>query len=121
MAISFVLAGDYARSAGLDVETGIALQRTAVFITFMTQKVLRSAFTARSLRFNLWQIGFFTNKWSLIAAVITVVIALAAIYLIDVGMTAPPSAIIPALIGLGFIPPVVEEAIKFGRRQIGLK
>ncbi len=121
MAISFVLAGDYARSAGLDVETGIALQRTAVFITFMTQKVLRSAFTARSLRFNLWQIGFFTNKWSLIAAVITVVIALAAIYLIDVGMTAPPSAIIPALIGLGFIPPVVEEAIKFGRRQMGLK
>ena len=119
MAISFVWAGDYARSAGLDAETGLALQRTAVFIMFMTQKVLRSAFTARSLRFNLWQIGFFSNKWSLIAAGITVVIAFAAIYVLNVGMTAPPSEIVPALIGLGLIPPVVEEAIKLARRAMG--
>ncbi len=119
MAISFVWAGDYARSAGLDAETGLALQRTAVFIMFMTQKVLRSAFTARSLRFNLWQIGFFSNKWSLLAAGITVVIAFAAIYVLNVGMTAPPSEIVPALIGLGLIPPVVEEAIKLARRAIG--
>lgn len=119
MAISFVWAGDYARSAGLDAETGLALQRTAVFIMFMTQKVLRSAFTARSLRFNLWQIGFFSNKWSLIAAGITVVIAFAAIYVLNVGMTAPPSEIVPALIGLGLIPPVVEEGIKLARRAMG--
>lgn len=119
MAISFVVAGDYARSAGLDAETGLAVQRTAVFVMFMTQKILRSAFTARSLRFNLWQIGFFTNKWSLIAAVVTILIAFAAIYVIDVGMTAPPAELLPTLIGLGFLPPILEEVIKFVRQRVG--
>jgi len=118
MAISFLLAGDYARNAGLDAETTISIQRTAVFVMFMTQKILRSAFTARSLRFNLWQIGFFSNRWSLIAAVITIVIALGAIYVIDVGMTAPPSELLPALIALGFLPPILEETIKFVRQRV---
>ncbi|MBE2268456.1 MAG: cation-transporting P-type ATPase, partial [Anaerolinea sp.] len=118
MAISFVLAGDYARNAGLDAETGLAVQRTAVFVTFMTQKILRSAFTARSLRFNLWQIGFFTNRWSLLAAGVTIVIALVAIYVIDVGMTAPPAELLPALIGLGFFPPILEELVKLVRQAI---
>lgn len=119
MAISFAVAGDFARNAGMDAEMTIAVQRTAVFVMFMTQKVLRSAFTARSLRFNLWQIGFFSNRWSLLAAGVTVLIALAAIYVIDVGMVAPPTELLPLLIGLGFIPPILEEAIKFTRRQIG--
>ncbi len=118
MAISFLLAGDYARNAGLDAETTISIQRTAVFVMFMTQKILRSAFTARSLRFNLWQIGFFSNRWSLIAAVITIVIALGAIYVIDVGMTAPPSELLPTLIALGFLPPILEETIKFVRQRV---
>jgi len=117
MAIAFVFTGNYAASVGWDAETTITAQRTAVFVMFMTQKILRSAFTARSLRFNLWQIGFFTNKWSLYAAALTLVIALAAIYVFDVGMMPLPWAVLPALFALGLIPPLVEEVVKLVRRS----
>lgn len=116
MAIAFVFTGNYAASMGLDAETTISAQRTAVFVTFMVQKILRSAFTARSLRYNLWQIGFFSNKWSLYAAALTVLIAIAAIYVFDVGMMPLDSALLPTLFALGLIPPVVEEGVKLARR-----
>lgn len=118
MAIAFVITGNFAAALGWDAETTLSAQRTAVFVTFMVQKILRSAFTARSLRFNLWQIGFFSNKWSLYAAALTVGIALAAIYVLDIGMMPLPSALLPTLIALGFIPPVLEEAIKYARRRL---
>jgi hypothetical protein len=69
------------------------------------------------LSFNLWEIGFFTNKWCLYAAGVTVGIALAAIYVLPVGMMPVPATIVPALLGLGLIPPAVEETIKFVRKQ----
>lgn len=95
--------------------TMLILQQSAVFITFMTQKILRSAFTARSLKFNLWQIGFFSNRWSLLAAFVSVVLCLAALYLLPVGMSPVPAAVLPLLMGLGIIPPLVEELVKWIR------
>ncbi|MBW4438629.1 MAG: cation-transporting P-type ATPase [Pleurocapsa minor GSE-CHR-MK-17-07R] len=115
MALAFLTMREYTRGVGLtdDNVLALSLQQTAIFATFMVQKILRSAFTARSLKHNLWQIGFFTNRWSLIAAGITVGIALLAIYVLPVGMTPLPGAVLPTLFALGLIPPVVEETVKF--------
>lgn len=120
MSIAFIVASNYTASIGLDVRdpAAMAIQQTAIFVTFMIQKILRSAFTARSLKFNLWQIGFFTNKWSLAAAGLTVIIALLAIYVLPVGMTPLPASILPTLFLLGIVPPIVEELIKFVNRTI---
>jgi P-type Ca2+ transporter type 2C len=123
MTIVFIVARDYTRSMGmitaegLDTTEALAIQQTSIFVAFMVQKILRSAFTARSLEFNLWEIGFFTNRWSLIAAGVTIGIALAAIYILPVGMTPVPAAIVPTLFALGIVPPLVEEALKFIRRR----
>jgi Ca2+-transporting ATPase len=120
MLIAFALARDYltAQGADLTAPASLAIQQTAIFVAFMTQKVIRSAFTARSLTDNIWQIGFFTNRWSLIAAVITIGIALLAIYVLPVGMTPLDSSLIPPLLALGLIPPVVEEVVKVVRRAV---
>jgi P-type Ca2+ transporter type 2C len=122
MSVAFLIARDQTRAMGLSDTSAqaLAIQQTSVFIAFMAQKILRSAFTARSLNFNLWQIGFFSNKWSLYAALLTIGIAFAAVYLIPVGMTPVPIEILPALFGLGLIPPIVEEVVKFVRRQSGM-
>lgn len=123
MCLAFVIARDYTDSEGLSrtSEAALAIQQTAVFVAFMTQKILRSAFTARSLKYNLWQIGLFTNRWSLIAAVITILIALAAIYILPVGMEPVPGEILPMLLGLGLIPPIAEEIWKLIRRQMTIR
>ncbi len=119
MSMAFLIAREETRQMGLGDTSAhaLAIQQTAIFAAFMIQKVLRSAFTARSLNYNLWEIGLFTNKWSLYAAALTIGIALAAIYVIPVGMTPVPAVILPALIGLGLVPPVVEETIKFLRKH----
>jgi len=118
LTITFLIARNYTRSIGLADTDGVALamQQTATFTMFMIQKILRSAFTARSLRFNLWEIGVFSNRWSLIAAVITIGIAFAAIYILPVGMNTAAMVLFPTLFLLGLIPPIVEEAVKFGRK-----
>ncbi len=115
MIIAFLTARNETAAMGLDIngDEALAIQQTAVFIAFMAQKILRSAFTARSLRYNIWEIGFFTNKWSLIAAVVTLAIALLAIYVLPVGMTPVPGTILPTLLVIGLIPPIVEEGVKF--------
>ena len=121
MAAAFLYARSITGSFGLDdpsaeAEQALALQQTAIFATFMVQKIIRSAFTARSLKQNLWQIGFFSNRWSLAAAGLTLVIAVVAIYVVPIGMVALPLAWLPTLIGLGFIPPAVEEIVKLTLR-----
>jgi Ca2+-transporting ATPase len=118
MSIVFYAVGEYAKTMNFDPEYGLSLQRTSIFIMFMTQKILRSAFTARSLSYNLWEIGFFTNKWSLIAAAITIGISVAAIYVLNIGMVAVPTDFLPLLFGFGLIPPIVEEIVKFTRRGL---
>ncbi|MCU0497689.1 MAG: cation-transporting P-type ATPase [Anaerolineae bacterium] len=119
MMIAFLAARDLAIGQGLTAEDPLtlSLQQTAVFITFMVQKILRSAFTARSLRYSIFQIGVLSNRWSLIAAGITIGIALLAINVLPVGMTAPPADFLPLLFGLGVIPPIVEEAVKWILRR----
>jgi len=118
MLIAFALARDYVLTNAISGEQALAIQQTAIFVAFMTQKIIRSAFTARSLSENIWQIGFFTNKWSLIAAGITIGIALLAIYVLPVGMTPLDSSLIPPLLALGLIPPIVEEVVKVIRRAV---
>jgi Ca2+-transporting ATPase len=116
MLIAFSLARDYTAANGITGALALSIQQTAIFVAFMTQKVLRSAFTARSLRYNLWEIGFFTNRWSLIAAVITIGIALLAIYVLPVGMTPLAGSLVAPLLLIGVIPPIVEEAVKVMRK-----
>ncbi len=119
MSVAFILARDYTLSLGWDPMSAesMAIQQTTVFTAFMIQKVLRSAFTARSLHYNLWDIGFFSNKFSLYAAGLTVLIALAAVYVLPVGMRPIPADLLLQLVGLGLIPPLLEEAIKLIRKQ----
>jgi Ca2+-transporting ATPase len=113
MMIAFLVARDETRSLGIKGDEAEAIQQTAIFIAFMAQKILRSAFTARSLRSNIWEIGFFTNQWSLLAALVSAGMAALAIYVLPVGMTDIPSALWPILLGIGFIPAIIEEAVKF--------
>src|SRR5581483_4672181 len=93
MAMAFLVARGATREMGLaDLSPqALSIQQTAIFTAFMVQKILRSAFTARSLNYNLWEIGFFSNKWSLYAAALTIVIAFVAIYILPVGMTPVPN------------------------------
>lgn len=119
LAVGFVIAGNYASTTALDAQATLMLQQSTVFSLFIVQKVLRSSFTARSLRFNLWTIGFFSNKWTLLSAAATVAMAVAAMFATGIfGMTPLPSALLP-LLALGLIPPAVEELLKFGRRITG--
>lgn len=118
MSIAFLLGEDFAEAEGFTGDEALAIQQTAVFMMFMTQKILRSAFTARSLNFNLWEIGFFTNRWSLIAAGITIVLVLLAIFVLPVGMNSAAVGLYPQLFFLGLVPPIVEELVKFIRKRM---
>ena len=120
MSIAFLVAREHTRSFGLpDLSAeALAIQQTAIFVAFMIQKILRSAFTARSLNYNLWQVGLFSNKWSLYAAALTVAIAAAAIYILPVGMVPLPADMWPKLLALGLIPAIVEEVVKFVRKKL---
>ncbi len=120
MSVAFLVAREHSRFFGLADSSAqaLAIQQTAIFVVFMIQKILRSAFTARSLHYNLWEIGLFSNKWSLYAAGLTVVVAAAAIYILPVGMVPLPADIWPKLLALGLIPAVVEEVVKFVRKKL---
>ncbi len=120
MAAAFLIARDYTRAIALADRDPAALiiQQTAMFAAFIFQKVARSAFTARSLNYNLWEIGFFTNKWSLYAALLTLGIAALVIYVLQVGMVPLPLDMLPKLFLLGLIPALVEEAVKFVRKKL---
>jgi Ca2+-transporting ATPase len=118
LSIAILLAGDYAEANNIVDEDKLALQQTAVFITFMIQKILRSAFTARSLNFNLWEIGFFSNRWSLYAAGVTLLLVVLAVYVLPVGMNPEAVQLLPYWFALGLVPPIVEEAVKFIRKQM---
>ena len=117
MAMAWILTGDYAQSVGLSSDATITLQRSVLFCVFMIQKVLRSAFTARSFKFNLSQIGFFTNRYSLRAAVVVTFVTVISLYIPFLGMMPLPLEILP-LLSLGVIPPAVEEMVKFVRQLL---
>ncbi|MBN1963957.1 MAG: cation-translocating P-type ATPase, partial [Anaerolineae bacterium] len=58
----------------------LALAQTIAFTTLVVAELLR-AFTARSERYNVWQIGIFSNKWMVYAVGLSFVLLLAVIYL----------------------------------------
>ncbi|MBN1286531.1 MAG: cation-translocating P-type ATPase [Anaerolineae bacterium] len=53
--------------------------QTVAFFTLVTAELLR-AYTARSERHNIWQIGVFTNKWMVYATVASFLLLLAVIF-----------------------------------------
>ncbi len=58
----------------------MALAQTIAFTTLVVAELLR-AFTARSERYNLWQIGLFTNRWMLYAVGVSSLLLLAVLYM----------------------------------------
>lgn len=56
------------------------LSQTIAFTTLVIAELLR-AFTARSERFNIWQIGVFKNRWMVYAVAVSFVLLLCVIYL----------------------------------------
>ena len=56
------------------------LSQTIAFTTLVFAELLR-AFTARSERYNLWQIGVFTNRWMVYAVGLSLVLLIGVIYL----------------------------------------
>ncbi len=61
-------------------EDNLVVGQTVAFTTLVMAELLR-AFTARSERYNLWQIGIFTNKWMVYAVALSFVLLLAVIYM----------------------------------------
>ncbi len=75
---TFATLGAFAVS--LDAFHGnIMLAQTIAFTTLVTAELLR-AFTARSERYNVWQIGIFTNKWMVYAVGASFALLMAVIY-----------------------------------------
>ena len=56
------------------------LSQTIAFTTLVFAELIR-AFTARSERYNLWQIGIFTNRWMVYAVGLSLVLLIGVIYL----------------------------------------
>ncbi len=117
LAMAWVQAGNFALASGMSPESTTVMQRSVIFAVFMTQKILRSSFTARSLKYNIWEIGFFSNKWTVLAAVATVILTVVGLYIPWFGMVPLPAGLLSVL-ALGLIPPTVEELVKLIRKVV---
>lgn len=97
-----------------------AFARSAAFMTYIFQKLYR-AFTARSLTKNVWEIGVFTNRWSIGAVALSLSIALFFVYMPVVnsamGLAALPIQMILITMAAGLVPPVAEEITKLFLRS----
>lgn len=93
----------------------LAFARSAAFMTYIWQKLFRG-FTARSMTRSLFEIGLFTNKWSIGAAALSMAISVFFVYVpgVNVAMGLAPldasMMLICCLVGL--IPPLAEELTK---------
>lgn len=100
---------------GTDDAGRLASARSAAFLAYISQKLLR-AFTARSMTRGLWAIGVFRNRWTLTAVALSLAIALFFVYTpgVNRAMGLAPLAVGPlAVVGLvGFIAPLAEELTK---------
>ncbi len=121
LAYVFNFAGVYANNLGLEGTNALKFQQSLTFAAFLVQKVARSSFTARSLKYNIWEFGFFTNKWTLLAGFTTAVMGISFLEIGPLsnflGMVSIPAGLWPMILGLGMIPPVLEEVVKFVRRK----
>ncbi len=115
LALAYVLTQNFIAATGFELEE--KLFHTVLFSVFMVQKVLRSAFTARSLKYNIWQIGWFTNPDALKAAAYVVFLTAVSPFIPFLGFTPLPVELLPLLL-LGFVPPAAEEVVKFVRQRI---
>ncbi len=107
-------------SLGDDLTTA----QTVAFTTLVVAELLR-AYTARSERYNVWQIGLFSNKWMVAATATSFLLLLAVVYLPflqPVFNTSPLtwrhwSMILP----MTLLPAIAAEAAKyFLRRRDGV-
>ena len=93
----------------------LATARSAAFMTYIWQKLFRG-FTARSMTRSLFEIGVFTNKWTLGAVALSMAISLFFVYMpgVNTAMGLAPLDISMMLTAclVGLIPPIVEEFSK---------
>ena len=103
--------------------TNPVLSRTIAFTTLVIAELLR-AFTARSERFNVWQIGPFKNRWMVYAVGISFILLLFVIYL---PFLQPVFSTVPltgqhwlTLLPFTLLPSLAAEIAKFviRRRQV---
>ncbi len=89
--------------------------RSAAFMTYIFQKLIR-AFTARSMTRQIWEIGFFANRWSIGAVAISLSIALISVYTpilnASMGLAFLPMNWLLLCLAVGFAPPITEEVTK---------
>ena len=102
----------------------LTMAQTVAFTTLVVAELLR-AYTARSERYNVWQIGLFSNKWMVAATATSFLLLLAVVYLPflqPVFNTSPLtwrhwSVILP----MTLLPAIAAEAAKyFLRRRDGV-
>ncbi len=97
---------------------GLVVAQTATFTAYMFQKLLR-AFTARSFTRSVFEYGFLSNRFTVIAVVFAFFVWLVMVYGVPGWSgTAPiPSLTLLWLFLLSLIFPVIEEVMKFTRRK----
>ena len=97
---------------------GLVVAQTAPFTAYMFQKLLR-AFTARSFTRSVFEYGFLSNRFTVIAVVFAFFVWLVMVYgVTGWSGTAPiPSLTLLWLFLLSLIFPVIEEVMKFTRRK----
>ncbi len=95
--------------------------QTMAFATLSISELLR-AYTARSERFNIWQIGFFTNRYMQYAVLASLAFQLAIIYLPPLDPIFQTTFLSLAnwlvILPLILLPAVADEITKLVRRRI---
>jgi hypothetical protein len=116
MLIAFWTAQAWAQQEALLPQASLVLGQTAVFLAFMAQKIFRSAGTARSFDRNIWEYGLFSNRWSILAAALSILLMVIALFVPQLGMVLAPIPLIALWLTLGLFPALVEEFLKFLRK-----
>lgn len=93
---------------------GVLMAETVAFVTLSGTELFR-AFTARSLRKTIWQIGPFSNPWIPGAVLLSTTVTLVVVYLGSslFGMTPLPASLLLTAAAFALIAPLVEEAFKW--------
>lgn len=97
------------------LHTELPVARSAAFLTYISQKLFR-AFTARSLTRPIWEIGFFENRHSVYAVLLSLGIALFFVYMPFVNKAVGLTGVAFWVLGLttivGVVPALLEELTK---------
>jgi Ca2+-transporting ATPase len=106
--------------AGVDVQTA----ETMAFVTLSLAELIR-AFTVRSERLSIFQLGFFTNKYLLGAVGLSVTLLLAVVFIPFLQPIFNTHALSlrewEVVLGLAVLPAVAEEVTKWFLRRTGVK